>query len=155
VPNQTETTVSDNGQQEHHVSLGLVKAHPTKVNPHPTKVKAHPTKVKAHPTKVNSHPTKVNSLPTKVNPHPTKVKSHPTKVNPQPTKVNPYPTKVKNTIVQVQVRVPKVFQMFNLFVVSKWRSQKCLDLVVMSESTVFFEMTLSMLLNLDTVNEMQ
>jgi hypothetical protein len=123
------------------VSLGLVKAHPTKVNPHPTKIKPHPTKVNPHPTKVKPHPTKVNP--------------HPTKVNPHPTKVNPQPTKVKNTIVQVQVRVPKVFQMFNLFVVSKWRSQKCLDLVVTSESTVFFEMTLSMLLNLDIVNEMQ
>jgi hypothetical protein len=157
------------GSKSMTVSLGLVKAHPTKVNPHPTKVNPHPTKVKPHPTKVKPHPTKVNPQPTKVNPHPTKVNPHPTKVkphptkanphptkvNPHPTKVNPQPTKVKNTIVQVQVRVPKVFQMFNLFVVSKWRSQKCLDLVVTSESTVFFEMTLSMLLNLNIVNEMQ
>jgi hypothetical protein len=125
VPNQTDTTVSDNGQQEHDGIPGScqgpshqgqpnstkVKAHPTKVNSHPTKVNFLPTKVNPHPTKVNSHPTKVNPPPTKLNPHPTKVNPHPSKVNPQPTKDNPHPTKVKNTIVQFQVRVPKVFQM--------------------------------------------
>ena len=66
VPNQTETTVSDNGN----------KIYPTKVNYHPTKINSHPTKVKAHPTKVNPHPTKVNSHPTKVNPIPTSIEEH-------------------------------------------------------------------------------